>query len=175
MGVIKAKNSAGEWVNVASADTVTIEGSTSDAGLYIDVIQAIKDTNGNYTSFDLTKYKDCNRYFLIYSGDVIKTTSGDQYIMFAYDSNYPDEESAYGMNVDQAFMGASFDGGVTDFIEKDVYNTTMAVFRRISSIGSSYAPSTDIVSGKVIDNIFTQENYRFGKNAIVIYAGVKEA
>lgn len=74
MATMKAKNSAGEWVEVDSFAPTYGNGQ-----LKIDII-----TSNGEKSFDLSKYKDCNRFILFYNFYNSAVTQG--YTKACYDT-----------------------------------------------------------------------------------------
>lgn len=167
MGVIKAKNSAGEWVDVAMANSVTIEGSTSTAGLYIDVITPITLTDGR-KAFDLTKYENCNRFIILYSAKST-TASNSYFYRYAYDTANVDGnlkilDSDLG-NVDRYGYGINclVTGSGQTGVNRGIYDTQSSYSVSMGNV-SSYPDAT------IASCIFTQENHIFGDQAIVIYA-----
>lgn len=61
MGVIKAKNSAGEWVNVASAEATTIHNELTG-----ELKTAVIQYTSNELSYDLSPYVKANESFILF-------------------------------------------------------------------------------------------------------------
>ena len=79
MGVIKAKNSAGEWVNVASAEATTIHNE-----LIGDLKMAVVTAKDAYT-FDLSQYVEPDSNFLFFfkstTNSTISAQGGEMYVL----------------------------------------------------------------------------------------------
>lgn len=165
MATLKAKNNAGEWVDIASATNVTIEGESSTPGLYIDSIRSIKLADGT-VAYDLTKYQNCNRFIIIYSAKST-TSSNSYYYRYAYDSANVDGRlkklidgplDTYGSGVTTLVTGNGESGAQYGIFEDD------------SSAGNSFTSGTVSYPDADIANcIFTHKNHTLSK-AIVIYA-----
>lgn len=80
MSVLKYKDASGNWVEATELYTTGAAGQ-----LKVDIIQPLEDG----VSFDLTKYQNCNRFLLYYTGNLNRSLfdsinpNGIQYLVDA--------------------------------------------------------------------------------------------
>lgn len=87
MSVLKIKNASGRWVEV---DSVLTQGQ-----LKVDTVTKSEDGR----SYDLTKYLDCNRFFLFYTESTVR---------YLFDSAQVDGK-AYRLDADADGMNRGFE------------------------------------------------------------------
>lgn len=156
MGVMKVKNSAGDWVDVAEATAITNQGS-----IQFDTIHKTGDR-----TYDLSKYANCGRYFLFYSiGNASKH-------MLCYDSGNT-TGYLYVLNLED---GMEVINGIKTFVT-DAYAPSYdydSIFHAYNDTAGTFVGKTGIVKcGTVVDGIYTHpytKNY-VGQYAVVMYVG----
>lgn len=155
MAILKAKNNAGEWVDVDSFFP------TQGAGaLHIDRISR----TGTLT-YDLSKYANCSRFFLIYS---VGTTSKE---MMCYDSANK-SGYLYILNLED---GLETMNGINSFVT-DNYTATYdydSIFHAYYDSNGSFSGERGVLKcGTVVDGIYTHRytKHTVGQSAIVIYS-----
>lgn len=152
MGVIKAKNSAGEWVNVASAEATTIHNE-----LMGDLKMATEEfTWGNRSnSIDLSKYVGAdNDFFLILALHSYGTASLSQTSVFAWH------------RTNNATTGSL----LLDTVGRTQTSLTDGIFATSagSNVTFTYDENTQIFT-------LNDDTYKYIYEFTILYAGVKEA
>lgn len=151
MATMKAKNSAGEWVEVDSA-------ISRGANLYIDQLQATDN------HFDLTKYVNCNHFILFYTAYTTNSTS-PKYTIYVYDSQntdgyayiYADSANTYGVGIYELF----------DYTGKQ---NNDAAFIKSESVSGSFITGSIAQGGTLEDMQFSHPNKTLGTYGVIIYA-----
>lgn len=149
MATMKAKNSAGEWVEVDSA-------ISRGANLYIDQLQATDN------HFDLTKYVNCNHFILFYAA---RTGSSGNYKKYIYDSQNPDGY-AYVLND----VSSSYGWGIYELFDYTAKQSNDAVFIKSESVSGSFITGSIVEGGTLEDMQFTHPNKSLGTYGVIIYA-----
>lgn len=163
MAVMKYKDTDGTWKELPGA--MVNVGGASGAELKIDVI-----TRATSTTFDLSKYANCNRFFLIYSAG-----NGTDLKKYIYDSS---KTTGYLYSLDGTSSGLtndSYGSGITEFVTDGYSNASeaKAIFSAVYDDGSSLGDggSQEYAQGDTVENnILTTQFAQVGQSAIVIYA-----
>ena len=146
MGVIKAKNSAGEWVNVASAEATTIHNELTGDLKSVN-IEVPYGTESN--TLDLSKYVNGSDDFFIIVG---VTTTRNQ-------------------GTEQLFAWWREDGKTRTLVSQLAYGqhaNLNGIFPVTTALSFSYDEATGILT-------MNDDTYHYIENALLFYTGVKEA
>lgn len=151
MGVIKAKNSAGEWVSVASAEATTIHNELiGDLKVAYEVY-----TYGNRKNYiDLSKYVGVGNDFIIFPSIAVHANDGAA-------TRYYWRKSLGGTKLFPQGTPATSKIGADAL--GDLFDITTP-----ENISIEFDENTRILT-------LTDDTYHYFRDWVIIYAGIKEA